>query len=499
MFVCMLLIATAVHTVESLKNSTINPTVPSPSLTNMAATWAEMQKLLASDGAAGDWFGWSVSLDSDTALIGVQLDDNNGTANSGSAYVFTRTGITWTQQQKLLATDSASDDRFGASVSLDGNTALIGAYADDDNGVNSGSVYVFTRTGTTWTQQAKLTASDAAANDQFGFQVSLSENTALIGAHGDDSYKGSAYVFTRTGTTWTQQQKLLAADGAAGDKFGIPVSLDGDTALIGAYTADGYTGSAYVFTRTGTTWTQQAKLTASDGTSGDYFGVNVALDGDTALIGACNDDADRGSVYVFTRIGTTWTQLQKLLATDGTSGDYFGFSVSLDGDTALIGSWSDSAYVFTRTGTIWIQHQKLLASDSTSGDYFGYYVSLDGDTALIGANLDDDKGVDSGSAYVFTKVIKFNIKGGLGVNLKITNNGTADANAVPWEIHVEGGILGLINKMVTDTIDIPAGESITVGTGLFFGLGPIIITAKVADEEKTATGTQIIIFSMVKK
>jgi hypothetical protein len=313
MFVCMLLIATAVPAVESLKNSTINPTVPSTPLTSMAANWTEKQKLLASDAAAGDYFGVSVSLDGDTALIGARYDDDTG-VSSGSAYVFTRTGTTWTQQAKLFASDGAADDQFGWSVSLSGDTALIGAAWDDDNGVSSGSAYVFTRIGTTWTQQAKLLASDGTAQDRFGGSVSLSGDTALIGAAWDDDKgvdSGSAYVFTRTSTTWTQQAKLLASDAAAGDYFGVSVSLDGDTALIGAYKDDdkGFdSGSAYVFTRTSTTWTQQAKLLASDAAAENYFGWSVSLSGDTALIGApLAGNNGAGSAYVFTRTGdTTW-------------------------------------------------------------------------------------------------------------------------------------------------------------------------------------------------
>jgi hypothetical protein len=312
MFVCMLLIATAVPAVESLKNSAINSTVPSPPLTSMAAKWTEKQKFLASDAAAGDYFGGSVSLDGDTALIGAAWDDDNG-ISSGSAYVFTRTGTNWTQQAKLLASDGVTGDYFGVSVSLSGDTALIGADGDDDNGASSGSAYVFTRTGTTWTQQQKLTASDGVAEDRFAGSVSLAGDTALIGAYRDDDNgvdSGSAYVFTRTGTTWTQQQKLTASDGVAEDRFAGSVSLAGDTALIGAYRDDDKgvdSGSAYVFTRTGTTWTQQQKLTASDGVAEDYFGFSVSLAGDTALIGApLAGNNGVGSAYVFTRTGNTW-------------------------------------------------------------------------------------------------------------------------------------------------------------------------------------------------
>jgi len=414
-FVCVLLIATAVPAVESLRNSAINQTVPSLPLSSMVVNWTEIQKLLPSDGAASDYFGYSVSLDGDTALIGAYYDEDNG-EHSGSAYVFTRTGTTWAQQAKLLASDGTAYDLFGSSVSLSGDTALIGA-VDDDNGVDSGSAYVFTRTGTTWTQQAKLLASDGAADDLFGYSVALSGDTALIGAVCDDDGRGSAYVFARTNTTWTLQQKLLSPDGTINDFFGGSLSLSGDTALISVHGDDdngAQSGSAYVFTRSGTTWAQQAKLLASDGAAIDYFGYSVSLSGDTALIGADGDDdngVDSGSAYVFTRTGTTWAQQAKLLASDGAVYDSFGWSVSLSGDTALIGTPFDddngnssgSAYVFTRIGTSWIQSAKLLAADGAAADRFGWRVSLSGNTALFGVRWDEDNGVNSGSAYMFTK------------------------------------------------------------------------------------------------
>jgi hypothetical protein len=390
-FICMLLVTL---------------TVPA---TSLATNWTETQKLLSSDGTEGDLFGCSVSLDGDTALIGAYYDE----IFSGSAYVFTRTGTNWTQQAKLLASDNAALDSFGISVSLDGDTALIGAYHDENL---TGSAYVFIRTGTTWTQQAKLLASDSTAGDCFGNSLSLSGDTALIGSYKDADNgidSGSAYIFTRTGATWTQQAKLLASDGVTLDSFGISVSLDGDTALIGAHSDDdnkNKSGSTYVFTRTGTTWTQQAKLLASDAAANDYFGSSVTLAADTALIGAPYDDSRTGSAYVFIRTGTTWTQQAKLIASDGATLDSFGISVSLDDNTALIGADGDddnknesgSAYIFTRTGATWTQQTKLHTTDRETLDFFGFSVSLSNGTALIGARNDDDNGQDSGSAYIFT-------------------------------------------------------------------------------------------------
>jgi len=531
-FVCMLLIATAVPAVTSLKiNITpntslegmrtldvIRPTLRSHqnSISNnlqapLDGVWNEEQKLLASDGDANASLGAATIIDGDTALIGACWDDDNG-AKSGSAYVFTRTGDTWTQQAKLLPSDGHADAEFGTMVSLDGDTALVGAYFDNDNGNHSGSAYVFTRTGTTWTQQAKLLLSDGVADAQYGIATAVSGDTAFVGANRDDDngfQSGSVYVFTRSGAVWTQQTKLYPSDATAGQRFGVATYILGDTAIIGANGDKNAVGAAYIFTRTGTTWTQQQKLNVSDGGSYPNFGHAVSLSGDTALIAAPGyaPNNPKGSAYVFVRNGTTWTRQQKLVASDGVAGDQFScWAVSLEGDTALIGAWgyhhganTGAAYVFVRSGTTWMEQQKLLASDGDVNHYFGNTVALAGNTALIGSPGDDINGIDSGSVYMFTRIgFTFSITGGLGVKADITNNGTIDATNISWQIHVEGGMLGMINKTVNGTVDIPAGKSVTVTTGILFGFGAISITAKVADEEQTATGTQLIIFSMVK-
>lgn len=239
---------------------------------------------------------------------------------------------------------------FGDAVALFGDTALIGAYGDDDGGPYSGSAYVFTRSGTVWTQQQKLTALDAANYDRFADTVALFGDTALIGATGSAlTNAGAAYVFARSGGVWTQQQKLTSSDLEANDYFGTSVSLDGDTAVISAYydSHSGLTsaGSAYVFTRSGTTWTQQAKLTASDAMDWDLFGYSVAVEGDTALVASISaDDANNcgcGAVYVFTRAGAAWTELKQLAASDAVYDDGFGTSVAISADTALVGSFVD--------------------------------------------------------------------------------------------------------------------------------------------------------------
>ncbi len=369
--------------------------------------WIEEQQIFAYDGKMGDMFGRSISIDGDTVLIGANCHKDIG-VYSGSVYVFTRTENSWTMQQELLPSDGETGDLFGSSVSLDGDIALIGSPGDDDY---TGSVYIFRRIGTTWIQQQKLWSINGAINDHFGCSVSLHGDTAIIGASGDDEGKGSVYVFTRSGTHWVQRQKLQASDGASGDIFGCSVSLDGNTCVIGAALDDdngNWSGSAYVFTRTGTIWTQKQKLLVSDGTAWDDFGFSVSLFDNTILIGAMYDDANgngSGSAYVFIRTGSTWIQQTKLLASDGGYQNTFGYSVSLYGDTAFIGSPGDadnsgSTYIFTRNGSSWKQQQKLYAADAIMWDCFGSSVSVFGKSAFIGeSNSDNGKG----SAYIFTK------------------------------------------------------------------------------------------------
>jgi hypothetical protein len=375
-------------------------------------------KVTASDGAAGDVFGYIVSINGDYALVGARDDDDNGT-DSGSVYVFQWTGSSWTEVAKLTADDAAAGDNFGSTVSLSGDYALVGANNNDDNGDNSGSAYIFHRVDETWNQTAKLISGDAVADDRFGQWVSLSNDFALIGARNDDengNNSGSAYIFQRSGVDWNQVAKLTPDDGSDGDAFSSwAVSIDGDYALIGAPFDDDSgdnAGSAYVFQRVGAVWNQMAKLTPNDGAESDGFGQPVSLSGDYALIGSAADDdngSNSGSAYLFHRDGAIWNQVAKLTSDDAAPDDSFGGAVSLDGDYALIGSAFDddngsssgSAYLFHREGTDWNQITKLTASDGSGGDHFGEALSLDGHVAIVSARFDGDNGNDSGSAYVF--------------------------------------------------------------------------------------------------
>ena len=412
--------------------------------------FTQQAKLTAADATATDLFGRSVSISGNTAVIGAIQDDDAGT-NSGSAYIFVFAGGVWTQQAKLTATDGSFADLFGYSVSISGDTAVIGA--------RGGSAYVFVRSAGIWTQQAELTAADGANGDLFGSSVSISGDTAIVGAKADDDAgldSGSAYVFVRTGGVWTQQAKLTAADSAAGDQFGHSASISGDTAAIGS-TEDSFTGSAprsaYIFVRTGTVWTQQAKLTAANASIFGSFSNSVSISGDTTVIGSSGDNdagSMSGSASVFVRTGAVWTQQAKLTAADATAGDLFGFSVSISGDTAIIGAFGDddagnlsgSAYVFVRTGGGWTQRAKLSAADATDSDLFGWSVSISGDTAVIGAWQDDDAGDRSGSAYIFARASDCD-SNGIPDECDIANGTSPDCNANGIPDECEAVVLNL--------------------------------------------------------
>ena len=396
----------------------------------------EDAKLTPSDGAAHDNAGYSVSVSGDTIVVGAYRDDDSGSA-SGSAYVFEKSSGGWMEVAKLTASDAAAHDEFGVSVSVSGATVVVGARLDDDNGLSSGSAYVFEKPVGGWmdaTEVAKLTASDAAAHDWFGWSVSVSGDTIVVGAYGEDDngyFSGSAYVFEKPSGGWmdaTQTAKLTASDGVAWDYFGYSVSVSGATVVVGAYGNDGNgsnSGSAYVFERPSGGWanaTQTAKLTASDGAADDVFGVSVSVSGDTVVVGANWDDDNgsaSGSAYVFEKPVGGWTdatETAKLTASDASASDHFGVSVSVSGDTVVVGAhWdndkginSGSAYVFEKPVGGWMdvaETAKLTASDGTPDDYFGYSVSVSGATVVVGAGWDDDNGYNSGSAYVFERPV----------------------------------------------------------------------------------------------
>ena len=378
----------------------------------------QQAKVQASDPDAYDRFGISVAIDGDTVVVGSYLEDAGG-SSAGAAYVFTRSGTTWSQQAKLVASDAQVNDYFGFSVAIDGDTIVAGAYREGAGGENAGAAYVFTRSGTTWSQQAKLVASDAQAYDEGGQNVAIAGDTIVVAAPFEDTggtQAGAVYVFTRSGTTWSQQAKIQASDKSEQDIFGISTAINGDTIVVGATLSYSISpsagGAAYVFTRSGTSWSQQAKLRSSDVENSDHFGISVAIDGDTMVAGAYLEDTGAGragSAYVFTRSGTSWSQQAKIQASDAAANVEFGVSVAIDGDTIVAGAYKEdtgasdagAVYVFTRSGTSWTQAKKVQAADAQASDYLGHRVGISGNTMVAGAYLEDTGGDQAGAAYTF--------------------------------------------------------------------------------------------------
>lgn len=392
----------------------------------------EVDKLLPFDGAAGDQFG-AVAIDGDTAVIGARLDDDNGT-NSGSTYVFRFDGSSWVQEAKLLASDGAADDSFGQGVAIEGSVAVIGAMNHVVNGTDSGAAYVFRFDGSNWLQEAKLVPSDGVPNGYFGWSVAMADGRVLIGAPYDVG-GGSAYVFRHDGLSWVEEAKLQASDGAEGDLFGELVAMDGGVAVIGATSSEGYRwGAAYVFRFDGSNWVEEQKLLPSDSRPNDFFGQSPAVSGDTIVVGAYEYFDGPGSVYVFRHDGTSWVEEAKLLASDGMLYDAFGRATAVVDDMVVIGAEQTSrpgpgaAYVFRHDGLAWVEQAKIVASDGVVPDRFGRVVAISGDTAMIGVQYRDVNGTDSGAVYVFRGLSDCNDNGTLDI-CDITEGTSADDNS----------------------------------------------------------------------
>ena len=408
LFFAMLLLAGAIALGLAPVASAGAPRVgPAPLLG--ASLAVQQAELTARDAAASDEFGYAVAISGNNAIVG---DLRPGSA--GAAYIFVRAGGTWIQQQKLAPSTSAVNDRFGAAVAIFGDTAMIGSSA----GGTGGAVYVFTF-GAVWTQQQVLTASDAAAGDQFGFSVAMSNTSVIIGAPSKSAGAGAAYVFVGQNGAWVQQQELTAADAAAADEFGHSVSISGDTALVGAWhktvAAQATAGAAYVFVRSGVVWAPQQELSLAAPAAADAFGTSVSVSTDAAVIGAPGRDVgaavNAGTGYVFVRSGTTWSQTAGLTGGDTAANDAFGTSVAMDGGTAVVGApfhavgsagAAGAAYAFSGSGATWSQTAEPTATDAGAGDNAGTSVAISGATMFMGAPFHAVAGLAAaGSIYAF--------------------------------------------------------------------------------------------------
>ncbi|HEY1121782.1 MAG TPA: hypothetical protein VGE67_09285 [Haloferula sp.] len=441
----------------------------------------------ASNTESEDGFGTSVAVSGNTVVIGAPLESSNATGvngngfnnyapSSGAAYVFVRDGETWSQQAYLKASNTGEGDGFGWSVAISNNSIVVGAYQEDSNataingnGSNNsasaaGAAYVFTRSGTTWSQQAYLKAANAGAGDLFGSVVAVAGDAVVIGANREASQatgingdsanntayaSGAAYVFVRSGATWTQQAYVKASDTAAGAEFGSALGISGESMVIGSPLAAGGTGAAYVFVRNGTAWSQQVRLQASNSAASSWFGQSVAISGETVAAGAPGEDSnatavngnqlntgaqDSGAAYVFIRNGASWTQQSYLKASNTGASDGFGRTVALEGSALVVGAPGEdsaatgmdgnqadnnaasagAAYAFSRTNGSWTQFAYLKASNTGSGDEFGKAIAMSNGVLAIGAARESSNALGiqgsqsnnsapwSGAAYLFS-------------------------------------------------------------------------------------------------
>ncbi len=353
------------------------------------------QKIMASDAAETDWFGWSVSISGDKAIVGAHRDDLSG-YEYGSAYLFHRNGSIWVEKQKITASDGASRDQFGNSVAISGDWTVVG----NRKGDVSGSAYIFRWNGSNWVEQQKITASDGHIYNWFGL-VAIDGDNIIVGAHAQDG-NGATYIFRWNGSTWVECQKITASDGENSDQFGWPVAISGNWIIVGAIEDDDLAGSAYLFRWTGSSWVQQQKIIASDRRDDDQFSRSVSISGDKAIVGAWGNNSRTGAAYLFHWNGTTWVQKQKITASNKEAYDDFGWSVAISGDEVIVGAPRDTGtiYHFSYDGISW-DEQKMITVDTPTffSTRLGQCVAISGDKAIVGAD-DSEKAPRAGAVYI---------------------------------------------------------------------------------------------------
>lgn len=403
-----------------------------PGLHSDSQTQSEDLILGPSDPVPNQFFGWRVAIDGDFAVVGAPRERRNDSAirDEGAAYVYRRHtesepcpgNAAWCEEAKLtppLPTETYRRVRLGSNVAISGDTIIAGAsryrdpYIDDSGTSNTGAAYVWRRCAPeSWCFEGKLTASDGAAGDFFGNNLAIYGDTAFIGS--SQGSVGAVYIFTRTGSTWAETYKLSPPTNDPFQNFSTGVSVSADTLLVGASGDSSRTGAAYVFTRTGSDWVQQAKLVASDGQAFDQFGSGVAVFGDTAVVSGprrINGVCQGGAAYVFTRSDNVWQEQAKIPSPNGTADDCFGFLVALSGNTLVIpadledvpGQDAGAAYVYRGAGANWSAPTRIAPSVSLGFDAFGWGVALDGATAVLGAPVSTFNWQGrAGAAYIFS-------------------------------------------------------------------------------------------------
>ncbi|GAB5495669.1 MAG: hypothetical protein Phyf2KO_07490 [Phycisphaerales bacterium] len=356
-----------------------------------------------------------MELSGDTLLVGARYHIHDE-FEQGAAYIFRHDGTQWIEEAELLASDAGEGDWFGWGLGIDGDTAIVGAFLDDDLGEDSGSAYVFEFDGSNWVETQKLFASDGAALDFFGRNVEVDGDLAVICAWtadvGMEANAGKAYVFRHDGTSWVEEDILVASDASAGSALGGWASIEGDTIVVGAPydgSLETSSGAVYIFEFNGTEWIETQKLQSPDGEQQNaVFGNWVETSGSRLVVGSVYRDDFAGAAYVYEHDGSNWAFTQKLTASDRESRDFFGY-VTIEDDIIVVGARGDddinsasgAGYIFELVDGVWTETHKLKGFDNSEGDAFGWGLSLDGGVLAITAKNDDDNGTDAGAVYLF--------------------------------------------------------------------------------------------------
>ncbi len=380
--------------------------------------WYEVQKIFSSDCGKNDYFGCSVDIDGSYAVVGAKYD------STGSAYVFYDNNGTWIQQAKLIPSDGEVDDYFGCSVSIFDKKIIVGAYGKDESEEDCGAAYIFKEDNGSWIQEKKLTNQSLEKYDCFGYSVSIFKNYAIVGAIGDDengTNVGAAYVFKYENNTWYNQVKLMPRHlyHIKNANFGYSVSISNDTVLVGSNKYNSYpeeAGAAFIYSNSDDSWKLISKIESLDPRPYYHFGTSVKVNYENVMVGSTgyNDvinNREVGCVHSLIYKDTNNLLDKKIiLANDLGNYDYFGCSIDIFQNFSVIGAKgkdnfaknSGSAYIFFKDDDCWIQDAKLSASDGEIDDYFGCSVSISDDFVLVGAEGNDENGLDSGAAYLFT-------------------------------------------------------------------------------------------------
>ncbi len=438
------------------------------------------------EGHSSLFLGFSSAIDGNTIVAGGPNSSVTGSGQPGLVKVFRLDGMNeWQLEAELYALDAKTNDNFGYSVDISGDTIIVGVPDDDDLGGSSGSAYIYTRSGTTWTQQAKLTASNGAGNHEFGHSVAIDGDTAFVGSYGIST----VYTFTRSGTTWTEDQ--IIAGGTI--KFGYDIDIDGTTSIIGS-NGDG----ALVYVYDGSDWIFQEDLALDDSETANSYGSAVSISGETVVVGAKEDISsgfsDSGSVYIYTRSAGNWTQQQEITASNAAIDDDFGYSVDIDGDSIIVGAPENdsagasegAAYVFTRSAGVWSE-QQILSSSYSGADpkYMGRSVGIVDDLAIAGADHDDNAGYRTGSVYCYSRSLGLWSLDGLA-----NSSESASFDAFGADIDISGNT-AIIGSVEDDASRQLSSASIYIHDGTSWSL-----EGRLIPDDPTVEGTEILSVAM---